>query len=80
MNIPFVSAENAFGGGAASQTNFFVHWDDAVTRVGSFGIGNYYGKYGFDSLTHATSILVSPSNIAIDHLHHGKGARTQPVL
>jgi aldehyde dehydrogenase (NAD+) len=36
--------------------------------VGSSGIGNYYGKYGFDSLTHATSILVSPPNVAIDHL------------
>ena len=31
-------------------------------------LGHYYGKYGFDSLTHAKSILISPPNVAIDHL------------
>jgi aldehyde dehydrogenase (NAD+) len=36
--------------------------------VGTSGIGHYYGKYGFDSLTHAKSILVSPPDVAIDHL------------
>jgi aldehyde dehydrogenase (NAD+) len=36
--------------------------------VGASGIGNYYGKYGFDSLTHAKSVLVCPPNVAIDHL------------
>jgi hypothetical protein len=36
--------------------------------VGSSGIGNYYGKYGYDSLTHAKSILISPPDVAIDHL------------
>lgn len=36
--------------------------------VGASGIGNYYGKYGFDALTHAKSILVSPADVAIDHL------------
>ncbi|MDP9959211.1 acyl-CoA reductase-like NAD-dependent aldehyde dehydrogenase [Chryseobacterium lathyri] len=25
------------------------------------GIGNYYGKYGYQSLTHAKLILYSPS-------------------
>jgi len=29
---------------------------------------NYYGKYGYDSLTHAKSILISPPDVAIDHL------------
>jgi hypothetical protein len=36
--------------------------------VGTSGIGNYYGKYGYDSLTHAKSILISPPDVAIDHL------------
>jgi aldehyde dehydrogenase (NAD+) len=36
--------------------------------VGSAGLGNYYGKYGFDSLTHAKSVLISPPDVAIDHL------------
>jgi aldehyde dehydrogenase (NAD+) len=35
--------------------------------VGSSGIGHYYGKDGFDTLTHAKSILVSP-DVAIEHL------------
>jgi aldehyde dehydrogenase (NAD+) len=42
----------SFGGGAVNQTNIFL----------------YYGKYGFDSLTHAKSVLVSPPDVAIDHL------------
>jgi aldehyde dehydrogenase (NAD+) len=36
--------------------------------VGTAGIGNYYGKYGFDSLTHAKSVLISPPDVEIDHL------------
>jgi aldehyde dehydrogenase (NAD+) len=36
--------------------------------VGTSGIGNYYGKYGYDSLTHAKSILVSSPDVAIDYL------------
>ena len=35
--------------------------------VGS-GIGHYYGKDGFDTLTHAKSMLMSPPDVAIDHL------------
>jgi aldehyde dehydrogenase (NAD+) len=31
-------------------------------------IGHYYGKDGFDTLTHAKSILVSPPDVAIEHL------------
>ena len=26
------------------------------------------GKYGYDSLTHAKSVLISPPDVAIDHL------------
>ena len=36
--------------------------------VGTSGIGHYYGKHGFDALTQAKSILVSPPDVAIDHL------------
>jgi len=28
--------------------------------VGFSGIGHYYGKAGFDALTHAKSVLISP--------------------
>ena len=36
--------------------------------VGESAIGNYYGKYGFDSLTHPKSILFEPPGQKIDHL------------
>ena len=36
--------------------------------VGSAGMGHYYAKYGFDMLTHAKSMLISPADVAIEHL------------
>lgn len=36
--------------------------------VGASGIGHYYGKAGFDMLTHAKSILISPPDVSIAHL------------
>jgi aldehyde dehydrogenase (NAD+) len=59
----------SFGGGAVNQTNVFLFIETMpYGGVGTSGIGNYYGKYGFDSLTHAKSILISPPNVAIEHL------------
>src|SRR5262245_36529529 len=59
----------SFGGGAVNQTNVFVFIESMpYGGVGTSGIGNYYGKYGYDSLTHAKSILISPPDVAIDHL------------
>jgi aldehyde dehydrogenase (NAD+) len=59
----------SFGGGAVNQTNVFLFIESMpYGGVGTSGIGNYYGKYGYDSLTHAKSILISPPDIAIDHL------------
>jgi len=59
----------SFGGGAINQTNVFLFIESMpYGGVGTSGIGNYYGKYGYDSLTHAKSILISPPDVAIDHL------------
>jgi aldehyde dehydrogenase (NAD+) len=59
----------SFGGGAVNQTNVFLFLESMpYGGVGTAGIGNYYGKYGFDSLTHAKSVLMSPPDVAIDHL------------
>ena len=59
----------SFGGGAINQTNVFLFVETMpYGGVGTSGIGHYYGKYGFDALTHAKSILVSPADVAIDHL------------
>jgi len=59
----------SFGGGAVNQTNIFLFIETMpYGGVGASGLGHYYGKYGFDALTHAKSILVSPADVAIDHL------------
>jgi aldehyde dehydrogenase (NAD+) len=50
----------SFGSGAINQVNIHLLIETMpLGGVGNSGIGNYYGKYGFDSLTHAKSILVS---------------------
>ena len=36
--------------------------------VGYSGIGHYYGNAGFNALTHAKSVLISPPDVAIEHL------------
>ena len=59
----------SFGGGAVNQTNVFLFIESMpYGGVGTSGVGNYYGKYGYDSLTHAKSVLISPPDVAIDHL------------
>ena len=59
----------SIGGGAVNQTNVFLFIESMpYGGVGTSGIVNYYGKYGVDSLTHAKSILISPPDVAIDHL------------
>ncbi|HEX8666996.1 MAG TPA: aldehyde dehydrogenase family protein [Allosphingosinicella sp.] len=64
----FVSSLS-FGGGAVNQTNVFLFVETMpFGGVGHSGIGHYYGKHGFDALTHAKSMLISPPDTAIEHL------------
>jgi aldehyde dehydrogenase (NAD+) len=59
----------SFGGGAINQVNVHLFVETMpFGGVGYSGIGHYYGKDGFDALTHAKSILVSPPDVAIEHL------------
>jgi aldehyde dehydrogenase (NAD+) len=62
-------ASLSFGGGAINQVNVHLFVESMhFGGVGYSGIGHYYGKDGFDALTHAKSIFVSPPDIAIEHL------------
>ena len=62
-------ASLSFGGGAINQVNVHLFVSSMpFGGVGNSGIGHYYGKNGFDSLTHAKSILVSPPDVLIEHL------------
>ena len=60
----------SFGGGAVNMVNVHLFVETMpFGGTGSAGMGHYYGKYGFDALTHAKSILISPPDVAIDHLY-----------
>jgi aldehyde dehydrogenase (NAD+) len=61
--------ELSYGGGAVNQVSIHLFVDSMpFGGTGSAGLGHYYGKYGFDMLTHAKSMLVSPLDVAINHL------------
>jgi aldehyde dehydrogenase (NAD+) len=61
--------ELTFGGGAVNQVNVHLMVESMpFGGVGMAGMGHYYGKYGFDMLTHAKSMLISPPDVAIEHL------------
>ena len=67
--IDHFTGELSFGGGAVNQVNIHLYIETMpFGGVGPSGIGHYYGKYGFDMLTHAKSMLISPPDVAIDHL------------
>jgi aldehyde dehydrogenase (NAD+) len=61
--------ELSYGGGAVNQVNIHLYVESMpFGGVGPSGIGHYYGKDGFDALTHAKSVLISPPDVAIEHL------------
>jgi aldehyde dehydrogenase (NAD+) len=61
--------ELSYGGGAVNQVNIHLFIESMpFGGTGPAGVGHYYGKYGFDMLTHAKSMLIAPPDVAIDHL------------
>ena len=68
-NIDRFIGELSFGGGAVNQVNIHLFVETMpFGGVGPAGMGHYYGKHGFEMLTHAKSLLISPADVAIDHL------------
>ncbi len=62
--------ELSYGGGGVNLVNVHLFVETMpFGGTGLAGMGNYYGKYGFDALTHAKSILISPPDVAIEHLY-----------
>src|SRR6202045_5020088 len=62
--------ELSYGGGGVNLVNVHLFVETMpFGGTGSAGIGHYYGKYGFDALTHAKSMLISPPDVAIEHLY-----------
>ncbi|MFT4113625.1 aldehyde dehydrogenase family protein [Silvibacterium sp.] len=62
-------SELSFGGGPVNQVNIHLFIESMpFGGIGASGMGQYYGKHGFDALTHPKSMLVSPPGVAIEHL------------
>jgi aldehyde dehydrogenase (NAD+) len=62
--------ELSFGGGGVNLVNVHLFVETMpFGGTGSAGMGHYYGKYGFDALSHAKSILISLPEVAIEHLY-----------
>src|SRR3984893_2521105 len=58
--------ELSFGGGAVNQVNIHLFIESMpFGGVGPAGMGRYYVKAGFDMVTHAKSMLISPPDVAI---------------
>jgi aldehyde dehydrogenase (NAD+) len=59
----------SYGGGAVNQVNIHLFIESMpFGGVGPAGMGHYYGRYGFEALTHSKSMLIAPDGVAIDHL------------
>ncbi|MFM0758010.1 aldehyde dehydrogenase family protein [Paraburkholderia strydomiana] len=60
----------SFGGGAVNQTMVQCLLSSSLPfgGVGPSGLGRYYGKYGFDSLSHLKSVVFSPADVSVDVL------------
>jgi aldehyde dehydrogenase (NAD+) len=73
--------ELSYGGGGVNLVNVHLFVETMpFGGTGSAGMGHYYGKYGFDALSHAKSMLISPPDVAIDHLYSPfNDAKTQAL-
>lgn len=60
----------SYGGGGVNLVNVHLFVETMpFGGTGSAGMNHYYGKYGFDALSHAKSMLISPADVAIEHLY-----------
>lgn len=68
--IQYLQHTLSFGGGAVNHVNIHLYLQTLpFGGVGSSGIGSYYGKFGFDSLSHPKSVLSLPADLSIEHLY-----------
>ena len=60
----------SFGGGCVNQSNLHCVLAEYLPfgGVGFSGLGRYYGKYGFDSLSYMKPVVISPPDVRIDPL------------
>ncbi|MEP7110649.1 MAG: aldehyde dehydrogenase family protein [Ferruginibacter sp.] len=68
--IDYILNSMHFGGGCINQANIHC-WMETMPfgGVGTSGMGRYYGKHGFDSLSNPRSILYCDADVNIDVIH-----------
>src|ERR1700719_4495581 len=73
--------ELSFGGGGVNLVNVHLFVETMpFGGTGTAGTGHYYGEYGFDALSHAQSMLISPPDVAIEHLYSPFTEEKNPQL
>ena len=70
VTIDYILNSLSFGGGCVNQANIQC-WMETMPfgGVGTSGIGRYYGRYGFESLSNPRNILFSNAEVNIDSIH-----------
>lgn len=68
--IEYVLNSISFGGGCINQTNI-QSWMETMPfgGVGTSGIGRYYGRYGFESLSNPRNIIFCKPDVNLDVIH-----------
>lgn len=66
-NIDYFLNAVSFGGGCVNQTNLHC-WIDSLPfgGVGNSGMGKYYGKAGFDTLSNTKAMLLGNPDLELD--------------
>lgn len=69
-NIDYLLTSISFGGGCINQANI-QSWLETMPfgGVGTSGIGRYYGKHGFNSLSNPRNILFCDADVNIESIH-----------
>ncbi|OKS86701.1 aldehyde dehydrogenase family protein [Mucilaginibacter polytrichastri] len=70
QTIDYLINTLSFGGGVVNHTNLHLFMETfPFGGIGSSGMGNYFGKAGYNSLTHEKAILQIPDDMVIDHIY-----------
>lgn len=65
--VDYVLGSVSFGGGCVNQANLHC-WIDSLPfgGVGCSGMGKYYGKAGFDTLSNTKAVLIGNPDVVLD--------------
>lgn len=68
IRVQHLKPDSVRAWGTMNVAQMMHHLSLSLGGVGNSGMGSYYGRYGYEALTHAKSILHGPSGQPIEHL------------